>query len=103
MIKPAPCSCRTVSKIETIEADALSRRSLLGGAALLAGAAAGLMSLRARAQQKKMAQSAVQYQNSPKGDARCDGCTFFEAPSSCKMVDGTISPSGWCMLFTKKS
>jgi hypothetical protein len=27
---------------------------------------------------------------------------LFEAPSSCKTVDGTVSPQGWCMVYAKK-
>jgi len=100
MTKSTPCSCHTQAKVD--EAESLSRRSLLSGAAFVASAAVGLMPLQTRAQ-AKMAQAAVHYQDQPKGDQRCDGCTFFQAPSSCKAVDGTISPSGWCMLFTKKS
>jgi hypothetical protein len=27
---------------------------------------------------------------------------LFEAPNSCKTVEGTISPEGWCMVYAKK-
>ncbi|WP_297298711.1 high potential iron sulfur protein [uncultured Methylovirgula sp.] len=96
-----PSSCRV--QAQALESEALSRRMLLSGAAFVASAAAvGLMPMRARAQQK-ITQAAAQYQNSPKGDQRCDGCAHFQAPSSCQVVDGTISPSGWCALYVKKS
>jgi hypothetical protein len=26
----------------------------------------------------------------------------FEAPSSCKTVDGTVAAQGWCMVYAKK-
>jgi secreted PhoX family phosphatase len=94
-----PCSCG--AKTESLGMEALSRRKLLGGAAF-AAAAAGLMPLRARAQQK-VAQSAVQYQTSPKNGQQCNSCSHFKAPSSCEVVDGSISPNGWCALYTKKS
>jgi hypothetical protein len=97
--KSTPCSCR--AKAETLDADALSRRALLSGAAFVAGAAA-LIPLRARAQQK-VAQAAVQYQTSPKNNQQCSGCSHFQAPSSCQLVDGTISPNGWCALFQAKA
>jgi hypothetical protein len=99
MTKSTPCSCR--AKAETLEADALSRRTLLSGAAFVAGAAA-LMPLRARAQQK-VAQSAVQYQGSPKNGQQCGTCSHFQPPSSCQLVDGTISLDGWCALYQKKA
>jgi secreted PhoX family phosphatase len=88
---------------QTLEAEALSRRTLLSGAAFAASAAAvGLMPLRAHAQQK-VAQSAAQYQASPKNGQQCSTCSHFQAPSSCQVVDGSISPNGWCALYTKKS
>jgi hypothetical protein len=86
---------------QTLEPEALSRRTLLSGAAF-AAAAVGLMPLRARAQQK-VAQSAAQYQASPKNGQQCSTCSHFQAPSSCQVVDGSISPNGWCALYTKKS
>lgn len=50
----------------------------------------------------KVAQTVVKYQDTPKGDQHCDNCLHFEPPSSCKLVDGTISPQGWCMIYAKK-
>jgi hypothetical protein len=47
-------------------------------------------------------QSAAGYQATPNGDKRCDGCAHFEAPASCKVVAGTIAPSGWCKLYAAK-
>ena len=47
-------------------------------------------------------QSAAGYQDTPNGDKRCDGCSHFAPPSSCKVVAGVISPSGWCKLFAAK-
>ena len=52
--------------------------------------------------QDKQAQEAVAYQASPKGDQTCEGCKLFEAPKSCKMVAGDISPQGWCKIWIKK-
>lgn len=98
MIKSTP---RAYPKAATQDADALSRRALLGGAALAAGAAA-LMPLRAHAQQK-VAQSAAQYQDSPKNGQQCSTCAHFQPPNSCQLVEGKISPNGWCALYMKKS
>jgi hypothetical protein len=68
------------------------------GAAIIQGLGSNLATAQA-----KVPQSSVAYQDKPKGEQRCDGCNFFQAPSACKMVDGTISPQGWCSLFTKKA
>jgi hypothetical protein len=51
----------------------------------------------------KISQAASQYQDTPKGDQRCDGCAFFTAPNGCRLVDGVIAAAGWCKLYAKKS
>ncbi|MGV8898883.1 MAG: hypothetical protein ACOH2B_06555 [Burkholderiaceae bacterium] len=52
----------------------------------------------------KMSQASVQYQTQPKGEQKCSGCLNFIAESNtCKLVDGQISPEGWCSLWTKKA
>lgn len=53
---------------------------------------------------KKMPPASVQYQAQPKGDLKCSQCAHFIAESStCKLVDGPISPEGWCALWIKKA
>lgn len=83
----------------------ISRRRLLRSVTVVAGgaalAAASLISQNAKA--GNMSQKAASYQATPKDGLRCDGCSLFQAPSSCKLVEGTISPSGWCRFFAKKS
>ncbi len=77
----------------------VSRRTVLLGAA----AAAPALALMTSAAEAKMAQAAVKYQPDPKDGHQCDGCNFFVAPNSCKMVDGDISPTAWCALWVKKA
>jgi hypothetical protein len=48
----------------------------------------------------KISKEAVGYQDHPDGDKRCEKCLQFVAPASCKMVDGPISPQGFCRIFT---
>jgi hypothetical protein len=52
----------------------------------------------ARAQQK-MSQPEAKYQDSPKDIHMCAVCAFFEPPESCDVVEGDISPAGWCEAF----
>jgi len=47
----------------------------------------------------KLTKAQVQYQDSPKGIAMCATCTLFVAPRACKLVEGDISPSGWCNAY----
>ena len=52
----------------------------------------------------KVAQASVQYQTQPKGEQKCSGCTnFISESNTCKLVDGQISPDGWCSLWTQKA
>lgn len=51
-------------------------------------------------EQKKLTQKAARYQPQPKGNEACGTCPYFVFPKSCAMVEGEISPSGWCPLFT---
>lgn len=44
----------------------------------------------------------AQYQPHPKGEQQCSLCTMFRAPESCTLVDGKISPKGWCRYFEAK-
>jgi hypothetical protein len=53
--------------------------------------------------QKKLTQAAAHYQNSPKGNEACGTCPYFQFPKSCVVVDGEISPSGWCPIWTSFS
>lgn len=53
---------------------------------------------------KKLPKTGVQYQTKPKGEQKCNNCTNFIAESkTCKLVDGPISPDGWCSLWSKKA
>jgi hypothetical protein len=50
----------------------------------------------------KVPQASVQYQAEPKGDQQCSGCIHFIAESNtCTLVEGQISPNGWCTLWAK--
>jgi High potential iron-sulfur protein len=83
---------------ETCNKSGVSRRAVI----LAAAGAAPLLALSGGEAQAKLAQTAVKYQPDPKDGHQCDGCNFFVAPNSCKMVDGDISPTGWCTLWVKK-
>jgi hypothetical protein len=81
----------------------ISRRVALSGAAFALGAAAIATAGSQAAAQQKISQADAKYQGMPNGDQHCDGCVNFQPPNACKFVQGDISPSGWCQLFTPKS
>lgn len=53
---------------------------------------------------KKVTQASVHYQTKPKGEQKCSNCLHFIAESNtCKLVEGKISPEGWCDVWVKKA
>jgi hypothetical protein len=50
--------------------------------------------------QKKLTQAAARYQGKPRGNESCGTCPYFVFPKSCVVVEGEISVSGWCPIFT---
>ena len=82
----------------------ISRRVVLTGAALALGTAAAVTVVTPAAMaQVKISQVTADYQGTPKGDQRCEGCANFQPPNACKFVEGHISPNGWCQLFVEKT
>jgi len=84
----------------------LSRRAVLrrASAGVVAGAVANVVFIGGRAAAgAKVTQEAAKYVANRSGELHCQTCMQFEPPSSCKVVDGTISPSGWCSFYTHKT
>jgi hypothetical protein len=83
----------------------LSRRqffpSVLGVGAVFAAALALGKSEPALAQ-SKVKQAVARYQDTPKNGLKCADCRFFRPPKACQLVEGDISPNGWCAFFAKK-
>ena len=78
----------------------LSRRALLQHAVRAAGVTATICDGPRRADATiKISKAAVAYQDQPDGDKECGKCAQFEPPAGCKLVDGPISPRGYCRLF----
>jgi len=73
----------------------LLRRSLLRAA--LSGAAT--LKVRWATAQQKMSQAEAEYQDRPRNGLICAACTLFRQPRSCEIVQGDISPNGWCKFF----
>jgi High potential iron-sulfur protein len=92
-----------MTKTSQLPSRGLSRRKvLLRSAGYAAGAAASLVPLKRAA--AKMSQQSVAYQESPKGDQQCSNCSLFQAPTNtCTIVDGNVSPTGWCKFWVKKA
>ena len=87
----------------------VSRRTFLKNTTLLAGIAAipvAIISKEAFA--AKMAKATMQYQDHPKDNFHCSKCMQFipgkttAANGTCKLIEGSISPDGWCLAFAPK-
>jgi hypothetical protein len=65
---------------------------------LIPAALFGLATSSALAQQK-MSQADAEYQDRPKNGLSCAACSLFRKPRSCEVVEGDISPNGWCKFF----
>jgi hypothetical protein len=74
------------------------RRKLIRSLFGIASAAWLLRTLRVNAADK-MSLREAEYQDQPNGIYSCAMCTFFEAPRSCKVVEGDVSRDGWCKVF----
>ncbi len=51
----------------------------------------------------------LHYQDSPKDGHSCSGCSSFRPPAAadaetgtCKVLEGPISPHGWCMAYSPR-
>jgi hypothetical protein len=75
-----------------------SRRVVLRGA-VVAAAAVPVMLSGITSAYAKVKQTDVKYQQEPKNGQKCETCANFEAPKSCKLVEGEINPAGWCQLY----
>ncbi|HXZ14607.1 MAG TPA: high potential iron sulfur protein [Roseiarcus sp.] len=51
------------------------------------------------ARKGKRSQSEVAYQDTPKGNERCEICTAFLPPDQCRTVVGPVGRQGWCNIY----
>ena len=83
----------------------ITRRGFVTAAAALAAISLGGTAFPEEllAAAKKTPQKLVKYQTTPKNNRKCADCTFFmPADKTCKVVEGTIDPNGWCLRWAKK-
>lgn len=72
-------------------------------------ALAGLVVSVTAVAQAKGAKAQFKYQDKPNGQQKCSGCALFvpgksdSANGTCKVVEGSISPNGWCTAFSPKT
>jgi nitrous oxide reductase len=84
-----------------------ARRGFLKQTAAVAIAAPALALTATRAFAAGAPKSSVQYQDKPKNNQKCSECVYYIPSKSggkgkCQVVQGTISPQGWCSLYQAK-
>lgn len=90
-----------------MEKSGMTRRTFVTNAIVLP-ALAGLILAETTTAQAKGSQAQFKYQGTPKNGQKCSTCTQYVPGSSpskngtCKIVDGSISPNGWCIAYQAK-
>lgn len=84
--------------VEELVMKVTTRRSFFNYMALL-----GLVTFSATPLHAKGPKAAFKYQDHPKDDQRCKDCIhFIPETNECKVIEGSISPDGWCTLYNPK-
>lgn len=52
--------------------------------------------------QRKESKPDAGYRDRPNGNQQCRGCSHFRS-GQCEIVEGKISPNGWCRHFARKA
>lgn len=91
-----------MSDRDKISGGQVSRRDFLNIATVGAGAVLAI-GLTASPAYAKVPQKVVNYQPKPKGNQSCATCGLFVPQTTCKLVDGTVAPQGWCTLYQPKA
>jgi hypothetical protein len=83
-------------------APSVSRRRFLRASSMFVVAVpAAVVAPCARA--NKADKSDVSYRDKPGANGkRCGGCASFVAPRACRVVDGDVSPDGWCIAYSER-
>lgn len=87
--------------------NSMTRGRFVAGAVVLPSLAALLLA-ETTAADAKASKAQFKYQSTPSGGHQCSGCKFFTKGSSatangtCQLIDGSISPKGWCTAWAAK-
>lgn len=82
------------------------RRLLLRQGGLLLAVVGTAALVTAQADDGMLSKASVHYQDMPHNGQHCSDCAYFipgqsaTASGSCRLVSGTINPTGWCQRFS---
>ena len=83
-----------------------SRRRMLqaamsvGGAVLLGHTMESNAQQKPKATLKKRSKEAVGYRDEPYEGRSCAKCVLYSGHGECVLVEGEVSPNGWCLQWT---
>jgi hypothetical protein len=72
----------------------------VGGAALLARVLDSNAQQKPKATLKKRTKEAVGYRDEPYDGRSCAKCVLYSGNGECVLVEGEVSPNGWCLQWT---
>jgi len=79
-----------------------SRRTFLRRSTLWI-AMAPVLVVAGTANANKADKSDFSYRDQPSAKGQlCGNCTAFMTPNHCRIVDGEISPAGWCVAYSSR-
>ena len=52
---------------------------------------------------EKQTKEAAYYQDHPNGAQHCGACANFIPPNDCRVIQGPVSPDGWCRNFRARA
>ena len=96
---------------DNVEFNASRRTLLKSGATMVAigaVAATGILTSAPARAQSKASKAVAMYQSTPHGKDQCGNCIHFipgktpKSAGTCKVVEGDVSPSGWCVMYARK-
>jgi ferric-dicitrate binding protein FerR (iron transport regulator) len=96
---PAAAMTPTKQGARDVRSSRPARRSLIKAISGAAVVVLGLGASVAAWAREKMTKQEAEYQESPKDIRMCSTCSLFEPPKSCKVVEGDVSPDGWCKAY----
>jgi len=74
--------------------------SVVGGGVLLAATRDSAAQQKPKATLKKRSKEAVGYRDEPYEGRSCAKCVLYAGHGECVLVEGEVSPNGWCVQWT---
>ena len=92
------------SRRDLLKRGALRLAASIGGAAIITGAldatAQQIPKFKPKPAPKKHTKEKVGYRDEPYDGRSCGKCVLYQGHGECVIVEGEVSPEGWCIHWT---